>query len=128
MFRAMTTEDPDRLRLYLASREDQLLAATTWVRVGTHVWYSYGASSTVGREHRGSNAVQWRMVADALAAGASVYDLRGISDTLALDDPLVGLVQFKLGTGGQAVEYLGEWDYPLSPVLHKAYQLYLARR
>jgi len=128
MFRAMTAEDPDRLRLYLAVRQDQLLAAKTWVRVGSHVWYSYGASSTAGREHRGSNAVQWRMVADALAAGASVYDLRGISDTLALDDPLVGLVQFKLGTGGQAVEYLGEWDYPLSPVLHKAFQLYLARR
>jgi lipid II:glycine glycyltransferase (peptidoglycan interpeptide bridge formation enzyme) len=128
MFRAMTAEDPDRLRLYLATRGDDLLAATTWVRVGGHVWYSYGASSTAGREHRGSNAVQWRMVTDAVAAGASVYDLRGISDTLAPDDHLVGLVQFKLGTGGQAVEYLGEWDYPLSPVLHKAFQLYLARR
>ena len=33
-----------------------------------------------------------------------------------------------VGTGGQAVEYLGEWDYPLNPVLHKAFQLYLARR
>jgi lipid II:glycine glycyltransferase (peptidoglycan interpeptide bridge formation enzyme) len=128
MFRAMTAEDPDRLRLYLASRGEDLLAATTWVRVGGHVWYSYGASSTAGREHRGSNAVQWRMVTDAVAAGASVYDLRGISDTLAPDDHLVGLVQFKLGTGGEAVEYLGEWDYPLSPVLHKAFQLYLARR
>jgi lipid II:glycine glycyltransferase (peptidoglycan interpeptide bridge formation enzyme) len=128
MVRAMTAEDPDRLRLYLARRGDELLAATTWVRVGGHVWYSYGASSTAGREHRGSNAVQWRMVVDALDAGASVYDMRGISDTLAPDDHLVGLVQFKLGTGGQAVEYVGEWDYPLSPVLHKAFQLYLARR
>ncbi len=128
MFRAMTAEDPDRLRLYLAHRDEQLLAATTWVRVGGHVWYSYGASSSAGREHRGSNAVQWRMVADARAAGASVYDLRGISDTLAVDDHLFGLIQFKLGTGGQAVEYLGEWDYPLSPLLHKAFQLYLARR
>jgi lipid II:glycine glycyltransferase (peptidoglycan interpeptide bridge formation enzyme) len=128
MFRAMTAEDPDRLRLYLAHHEDQLLAATTWVRVGGHVWYSYGASSSTGREHRGSNAVQWQMVADARTAGASVYDLRGISDTLAVDDHLFGLIQFKLGTGGQAVEYLGEWDYPLSPLLHKAFQLYLARR
>ncbi len=128
MFRAMTAEDADRLRLYLARHDDQLVAATTWVRVGGHVWYSYGASSTAGREHRGSNAVQWRMITDAAAAGASVYDLRGISDTLAPDDHLVGLVQFKLGTGGQAVEYLGEWDFPLSPVLHKAFQLYLARR
>jgi lipid II:glycine glycyltransferase (peptidoglycan interpeptide bridge formation enzyme) len=128
MFRAMTAEDPDRLRLYLARREGELLAATTWMRVGGHVWYSYGASSTAGREHRGSNAVQWRMVADARAAGASVYDLRGISDTLAVDDHLFGLIQFKLGTGGEAVEHVGEWDYPLSPLLHKAFQLYLSRR
>jgi lipid II:glycine glycyltransferase (peptidoglycan interpeptide bridge formation enzyme) len=128
MFRAMTEEDPDRIRLYTARLGEDLLAATTWVKVGGHVWYSYGASSSAGREHRGSNAIQWRMLADARAAGASVYDMRGISDTLAVDDHLFGLIQFKLGTGGEAVEYLGEWDYPLSPLLHKAFQLYVARR
>ena len=65
---------------------------------------------------------------DALAVDAEVYDLRGISDTLDPDDHLFGLIQFKLGTGGQAVEYLGEWDYPLSPLLHKAFSLYLSHR
>jgi len=57
-----------------------------------------------------------------------VYDMRGISDTLDPSDHLFGLIQFKLGTGGDAVEYLGEWDYPLSPFLHRAFRLYLARR
>jgi lipid II:glycine glycyltransferase (peptidoglycan interpeptide bridge formation enzyme) len=128
MWTAMRAEDPDRVRLYLAELDGTVLAATLWVRVGTHVWYSYGASSTQGREHRGSNAVQWRMLSDALAAGAEVYDLRGISDTLDPEDHLFGLIQFKLGTGGEAVEYVGEWDYPLSPFLHKAFRLYLARR
>ena len=128
MWQAMRAEDPDRIRLYLARHDGQLLAATTWVKVGGHVWYSYGASSTDGREHRASNAVQWRMICDAADAGAGVYDLRGISDTLDPDDHLFGLIQFKLGTGGEAVEYLGEWDYPLSPFLHKAFKLYLARR
>ena len=128
MWEAMRAEDPDRIRLYLARRDGALLAATTWVRVGGHVWYSYGASSTAGREHRPSNAVQWRMIADAAEAGATVYDLRGISDTLDPGDHLFGLIQFKLGTGGEAVEYLGEWDYPLSPFLHKAFRLYLGRR
>jgi lipid II:glycine glycyltransferase (peptidoglycan interpeptide bridge formation enzyme) len=131
MWQAMRAEDPDRIRLYLArlgGPTGPLLAATTWVRVGRRVWYSYGASSTEGREHRGSNAVQWRMMTDALAVDAHVYDLRGISDTLDPDDHLFGLIQFKLGTGGQAVEYLGEWDYPLSPLLHKAFSLYLSHR
>jgi lipid II:glycine glycyltransferase (peptidoglycan interpeptide bridge formation enzyme) len=128
MWEAMRAEDPDRIRLYLAEHEGDLVAATTMVRVGRHAWYSYGASSTAKREVRGSNAVQWAMLRDAAAAGAAVYDLRGITDTLAEDDPHFGLIQFKLGTGGEAVEYLGEWDLPLNKVLFKAFELYLARR
>jgi lipid II:glycine glycyltransferase (peptidoglycan interpeptide bridge formation enzyme) len=68
------------------------------------------------------------MIADAHAAGAQVYDLRGITDTLDSDDPLFGLIQFKVGTGGEAVEYVGEWDYPLNRVLHTAFTYYLRRR
>jgi lipid II:glycine glycyltransferase (peptidoglycan interpeptide bridge formation enzyme) len=128
MWSAMRAESPDRIRLYLARHGNDLLAATTAVSVGTHTWYSYGASSSAGREFRGSNAVQWRMISDAHDSGALTYDLRGISDTLDPDDHLFGLIQFKLGTGGEAVEYLGEWDYALSPVLSKAFKLYASRR
>jgi lipid II:glycine glycyltransferase (peptidoglycan interpeptide bridge formation enzyme) len=128
MFDALLREDPARIRLYFAIHGRDLVAATTWVKVGGHVWYSYGASSTAKREVRGSNAVQWQMISDAIAAGADVYDLRGITDTLDADDPHVGLIQFKVGTGGEAVEYAGEWDLPLNRPLYKAFQLYLARR
>ena len=128
MFAAMSAEDPDRIRLYLARHEGRVIAATTWVRVGKHVWYSYGASSNEGRDARPSNAIQWRMMTDALEAGAQVYDMRGISDTLDPDDHLFGLLQFKLGTGGRAAEYLGEWDFALRPLMAKAFETYLARR
>ncbi len=128
MFEALGEEEPDRVRLYLGRHEGDLVAATVWVRVGGHVWYSYGASSSDKREVRGSNAVQWEMIRDAIAVGADVYDLRGITDTLDPDDPHVGLVQFKVGTGGEAVEYAGEWDLPLSPLLYGAFSLYMRRR
>ncbi|HYP43644.1 MAG TPA: peptidoglycan bridge formation glycyltransferase FemA/FemB family protein [Propionibacteriaceae bacterium] len=128
MFEHLLAEDPDRIRIYLAHHEGDLVAATTWVRVGTHAWYSYGASSTAKREVRGSNAIQWRMITDALAAGATVYDLRGITEGLESDDPHLGLIQFKVGTGGEAVEYLGEWDLPLNPLLYKAFDLYMKHR
>jgi lipid II:glycine glycyltransferase (peptidoglycan interpeptide bridge formation enzyme) len=68
------------------------------------------------------------MIADSLAAGADVYDLRGITDTLDPEDPHVGLIQFKVGTGGEAVEYVGEWDLPLRPVTYRAFSLYMQRR
>ena len=128
MWDAMTAEDPARLRLYLARHEGDLVAATTMVQVGQHAWYSYGASSTSKREVRGSNAVQWRMITDALSAGATVYDLRGITSTLDADDPHVGLIQFKLGTGGEAVQYPGEWTLPLNTPLYRAFEVYMARR
>ena len=128
MFAALQAEDPDRIRLYLAHHEDDLVAATTWVRVGSHTWYSYGASSTAKRDVRGSNAIQWQMIRDAVAAGAHVYDLRGITDTLDKDDPRLGLIQFKVGTGGEAVEYVGEWDLPLNRLLYKAFDVYMSRR
>jgi len=128
MFAALQAEEPDRIRLYLARHEGDLVAATTWVRVGGHVWYSYGASSTEKRDVRGSNAVQWAMVRDALAVGASVYDLRGITDTLDPEDAHVGLVQFKVGTGGEAVEHVGEWDLPVNRLVYRAFTTYMQRR
>jgi vancomycin resistance protein VanK len=128
MFEALGAEEPDRIRLYLARHEGDLVASTIWIRVGAHTWYSYGASSTEKREVRGSNAVQWQMIRDALAAGARVYDLRGITATLDAGDEHVGLIQFKVGTGGEAVEYAGEWDLPLNRAIYKAFALYMARR
>ncbi|MEO7628938.1 MAG: peptidoglycan bridge formation glycyltransferase FemA/FemB family protein, partial [Nocardioides sp.] len=55
------------------------------------------------------------------------YDLRGITDTLDSSDSHVGLIQFKVGTGGEAVEYVGEWDLPLNKPLYKAFDLYMKR-
>jgi len=128
MFSGLLAEDPDRSRLYLARHDGDLVAATTWVRVGNHAWYSYGASSTAKRDVRGSNAIQWRMITAALEAGATVYDLRGLTEGLEADDPHLGLIQFKVGTGGEAVEYLGEWDKPINRVLYKAFDVYMKRR
>ena len=128
MLEALGAEEEDRIRLYLAEHEGDLVASTLAIRVGGHVWYSYGASSSEKRDVRGSNAIQWRMMQDAIAAGADVYDLRGITDTLDADDPHVGLIQFKVGTGGEAVEYAGEWDLPLNGAIYQAFSLYMRRR
>lgn len=128
MLAAMSEEDPERIRLFLARHEGDLVAATLLVRVGAHAWYSYGASSTKKREVRGSNALQWAMIRHALGSGCDVYDLRGITPTLSSEDSHVGLIQFKVGTGGQAVAYVGEWDRPLNRLLYQAFDIYMRRR
>jgi lipid II:glycine glycyltransferase (peptidoglycan interpeptide bridge formation enzyme) len=128
MWDALGAEEPDRMVLYLARHEGDLVAATTMVRVGAHAWYSYGASTTAKRDVRGSNAIQWQMMRDAMAAGATTYDMRGITETLDPDDSHVGLIQFKVGTGGDAVEHLGEWDLPLNRALYLGFMAYMRRR
>lgn len=128
MWTVLNNEDPNRMRLYFARHDGVNLSAATMLVVGGHVWYSYGASDNIGREVRPSNAMQWRMLRDAYAMGATVYDLRGISDSLDETDHLFGLIQFKVGTGGEAVEYVGEWDFPLNKLLHKALDIYMSRR
>ncbi|MEV5545739.1 peptidoglycan bridge formation glycyltransferase FemA/FemB family protein [Streptomyces sp. NPDC052309] len=128
MWTALTAEHPDRMRLYLAHHDGEVLAAATMLTVGEHVWYSYGASTSRRREVQPNNALQWRMMCDAHELGAAVYDFRGITDTVDEDDHLLGLLRFKVGAGGEAVEYLGEWDYPLNKALHTAVRLYLSRR
>jgi vancomycin resistance protein VanK len=128
MYDALGGDDPERVTLWLAHHEGDLVAATIAIRVGTHAWYSYGASSTDKRDVRGSNAVQWAMIRDAIAHGADVYDLRGITETLDPDDAHVGLIQFKAGTGGEAVETVGEWDLPLNRALYQGFDLYLKWR
>ena len=128
MFEALRAEESDRIRIYQAHHQRDLVAAAVMIRVGGQAWYAYGASSTLKREVRGSNAVQWAMIRDALAAGCDVYSLRGITPTLDADSPHIGLIQFKVGTGGHAVRYVGEWDLPLRPTVYRAFVAYLKGR
>lgn len=131
-YAALNAEEPGRMKLYLARHGGESLAAHTMITVGRRVWYQTGASADHRREVRPSNALQWRMLLDAHALGADVYDMRGVPSTLDPDERAYGLLRWKLGTGGQVVETLGEWERPLggtaNQTLYRAFQAYLNRR
>lgn len=131
-YAALNAEEPGRMQLYLARHEGEVLAAHTMIRCGRRIWYQTGASADHRREVRPSNLLQWRMLLDAQALGADVYDMRGVPSTLDPDDRQYGLLRWKLGTGGEVVETLGEWERPLdgtaNHALYRAFQTYLARR
>ncbi|MYW69111.1 peptidoglycan bridge formation glycyltransferase FemA/FemB family protein [Streptomyces sp. SID8379] len=131
MWQELNAEDGDRLRLYIAEHDAEMLSAALMISVGSRVWHSYAASDPRARELRPSNALLWRMLGDARAAGAGTYDLRSVSPLLTEDNRLLGRLRFKTGTGGRAVEYLGEWELPVGPqgkVLQRALGVYLGRR
>ncbi|MFF4934863.1 lipid II:glycine glycyltransferase FemX [Streptomyces griseofuscus] len=131
-YAALNAEEPGRMRLYLARLHGEVLAAHTMITVGNRIWYQTGASADHRREVRPSNALQWRMMLDAHALGADVYDMRGVSATLDPGERGYGLLRWKLGTGGEVAETLGEWERPLAGMtnqtLYRAFQTYLGRR
>ncbi|WP_030390576.1 lipid II:glycine glycyltransferase FemX [Streptomyces sp. NRRL S-241] len=131
-YQVLNEEAPGRMRLYLGVHQGEILAAHTMITAGRRVWYQTGASADHRREVRPSNALQWRMMSDAHALGAEEYDMRGVPSTLDPSARSYGLLRWKLGTGGQVVETLGEWEIPMDGVanaaLYRAFQAYLARR
>ncbi|MYV60868.1 peptidoglycan bridge formation glycyltransferase FemA/FemB family protein [Streptomyces sp. SID4931] len=131
-YAALNAEEPGRMKLYLARHRGEILAAHTMITVGRRTWYQTGASADHRREVRPSNALQWRMLLDAHATGADVYDMRGVPSTLDPEEREYGLLRWKLGTGGQVVETLGEWERPVggsaNHALHRVFQAYLNRR
>ncbi|MCB5179470.1 lipid II:glycine glycyltransferase FemX [Streptomyces antimicrobicus] len=131
-YEVLNAEQPGRMRLYLARHQGEILAAHTMIVAGSRVWYQTGASADHRREVRPSNALQWRMLKDAHALGADEYDMRGVPSTLDPAARSFGLLRWKLGTGGEVVETLGEWEKPMdgyaNSTLYKAFQAYLARR
>ncbi|MFC9030496.1 lipid II:glycine glycyltransferase FemX [Streptomyces arboris] len=131
-YAALNAEEPGRMKLYLARHQGEILAAHTLITVGRRAWYQTGASADHRREVRPSNALQWRMLLDAHALGADVYDMRGVPSTLDPEERAYGLLRWKLGTGGQVVETLGEWERSVggsaNHALHRAFQAYLKRR
>ncbi|MFI7399795.1 lipid II:glycine glycyltransferase FemX [Streptomyces sp. NPDC049541] len=130
MWKALNAEDEDRLRLYLAEYDGEVLSAALMINVGSRAWHSYAASGRRGRELRPSSALLWRMLCDARAAGATTYDLRSVTPVLT-GNRLLNRLRFKTGAGGRAVEYLGEWELPVGSrgkVLQRALGAYLGRR
>ena len=111
-------------RLFLARHAGQALAGAIDFVLGTQCWYVYGASSNERRNLMPNYLLQWRMMQWARDRGCEVYDFRGIPlDRPGVGDDLGGLARFKAGFAAQYVEYVGEWDLPLSAPLYRAFTL-----
>ncbi|PIU63713.1 MAG: methicillin resistance protein [Armatimonadetes bacterium CG07_land_8_20_14_0_80_59_28] len=104
-------------RLFIARHGNETLAGTLAFILGKQCWYVYGASSNRHRNLMPNYLIQWRMMQWAKDQGCVVYDFRGVSperEGVPLDDHLAGLNRFKTGFGAEYVEYIGEFDLPLS--------------
>ncbi len=108
------------IRIFLAEYEGTAIAGALLFVLGRQAWYTYGASSNEHRNVMPNHLLQWTMIREAAAAGCTVYDFRGVS--CGGEDPasahLQGLNRFKAGFNAQLVEYVGEFDLPVSKGLY----------
>ncbi|MBO5137250.1 MAG: peptidoglycan bridge formation glycyltransferase FemA/FemB family protein [Spirochaetaceae bacterium] len=109
------------VNLYIASHEDEPLAAIITLFTPKEAVYLYGASSNNKRNLMPAYLLQWTSICDAKKAGSLCYDFYGIPPTDDEKHPMHGLYRFKTGFGGRIVHRPGSIDVPLSPL----YNLYV---
>jgi lipid II:glycine glycyltransferase (peptidoglycan interpeptide bridge formation enzyme) len=110
------------MRLFLGEVEGETVCGALSYLFGDKAWYTYGASANVHREKMPNYLMQWDMIRWAHDAGCRWYDFRGVSCTP--DDPndkTAGLNRFKRGFNPRFVQYIGEYDLPLSAPAYWAF-------
>lgn len=110
---------PENLRLYCAYLDGKMIAGTIAILYGDKVWYLYGASSNDNRKAMPNYLLQWEMIRWSIEAGCKIYDFRGVSGDISEDNPLYGLYRFKKRFGGDFVEFVGEYELPVKPIIGK---------
>lgn len=107
----------------IAEVKGEPVAMVIAFRFARQAWYMYGASRAIHRDKMPNHLLQWTAVQWAKEQGCTVYDMWGAPDELVESDPLWGVYRFKRGFGGEFVEHIGAWDFPIS---HLGYWFYTA--
>lgn len=99
------------------------LAAGLFLMTPTETTYLYGGSIRELAGFRGTYAIQWKMIKEALARKALRYSFGGISGKYKPDEEGYGVFDFKRGFGARVAEYAGEFILPVSPSVMKLGQM-----
>jgi peptidoglycan pentaglycine glycine transferase (the first glycine) len=101
-------------RPLIAESEGEAVAMVIIFHFGECAWYMIGASRDAQREKMPNHLLQWEAMLWAREQGCAVYDMWGAPDVLDESDPMWGVYRFKQGFGGEFVEHIGAWDWPVS--------------
>ena len=107
-------KDVPKISLYIASHEEDNLAAIITLFSKTESIYLYGCSSNVKRNLMPAYLLQWTAIKDAKTYGSQYYDMYGMPPTDDENHPMHGLYLFKTGFGGKNIHRPGSYDVPTS--------------
>lgn len=107
-----------RGKLLLASYGGKIISGVLLTYFGSKAWYLYGASSNRFRAVMPNYLLQWRAIQWAREQGCAIYDFLGVASSFDPASPLYGMYRFKRGFSPEVVEFIGEYDLPLSPLFY----------
>jgi len=105
----------DRAHILMARVGDEDCGAMLLARMADRAWELYGGWSGAHAEARPFYLLKWRAMRRMGALGAKRYDMWGLADSA--DDALAGVENFKLGFGGEVVEWIGAFETPVRAML-----------
>jgi lipid II:glycine glycyltransferase (peptidoglycan interpeptide bridge formation enzyme) len=122
----------DQRALFMATYQDQLLAAHMVYRFGNHAAFFHSGSLPDSSKLHPNHLLVWEAIKWAKELGCHTYDLWGIPDEVGhivskgkappvseRTDGLWGVYQFKSGYSKNVVYYLGAYDYIYQPLFYK---------
>ncbi|MFA6588261.1 MAG: peptidoglycan bridge formation glycyltransferase FemA/FemB family protein [Patescibacteria group bacterium] len=112
------------LKLFIASFENQPIAANVIIDYADTSTYLHGASSDKFRNVMAPHLLQWRQILEAKLAGKHWYDFYGIQTETRMRQSKsgaswAGITRFKLGFSGQVTSYLDALELPIKKTWYR---------
>lgn len=95
----------DNMVFYRSMADGKCVSVRACVCVGRRAIDFLAATNPEGRTTYASYGVLWRLLLHCKTVGIESYDLNGVDP-----EGNKGVFNFKLGTGGRSIRYLGEWE------------------
>ena len=94
------------------------LSAHMIIEYGDKAWVLYAGNHNILSETYVNYNTYFEHIKYCKNKGIKVYDQFGTIGDLSKDNPLIGLHEFKKKFGGDYVEFIGEWDYIINPIMY----------
>ena len=116
----------DRMHLLIARVGSDDAGALLVLRIGDRAWELFGGWSGAHTESRPFYLLKWRSLLRMRQLGIRRYDMWGLAE--GAEDPLAGVENFKLGFGGETVEWIGLLETPVVRPLFPLWRFGARRR
>lgn len=94
------------------------LSCCMFVQYKNQMIYLFGGNDYAYRAYRGSYAVQWEMIQEAVRAGCDYYNMYGISGYFEKGEEGYGVFDFKRGFNCTVVEFIGRYHLVFHPFFY----------